>query len=58
MSNIKPDTALWEYDHSDSVTVDANGSTVLNVYFDRAEFTLTFKYGRNSNKTETMTSAR
>lgn len=50
MSNIKPDTALWEYDHSDSVTVDANGSTVLNVYFTRTVFKLEFRKAySNSN---------
>lgn len=48
MSNIKPDTALWEYDHSDTVTVDANGSTVLNVYFNRKEFTLSFRKSNSS----------
>ena len=55
MSEIKPDSTLWKFKSSETVTVDANGSTVLNVYFDRTEFTLTFKYGRNSNKTETIT---
>ena len=42
MSNIKPDSKLWEYERSDTVTVNADGSTVLNVYFKRTEFTLTF----------------
>lgn len=55
MSDIKPDTALWVFDHSDTVTVDANGSTVLNVYFKRTEFTLTFQYGRDNSQTETIT---
>ena len=50
MSDIKPDTALWVYDHSDSVTVDANGSTVLNVYFTRTIFKLEFRKAySNSN---------
>lgn len=43
MSDIKPDTSLWKYDHSDPVTVDANGSTVLNVYFTRTVFKLEFR---------------
>ena len=43
MSDIKPDTSLWVYDHSDTVTVDANGSTVLNVYFTRTVFKLEFR---------------
>lgn len=50
MSDIKPDTALWKCDHSDSVTVDANGSTVLNVYFTRMSFKLEFRKAySNSN---------
>lgn len=49
MSDIKPDSALWVFNHSDTVTVDANGSTVLNVYFNRKEFTLSF---RKSNSTQ------
>lgn len=52
MRNIKPDSDLWEFDHSDTVTVNADGSSVLNVYFKRTEFTLTFAYGRNSSQTE------
>lgn len=55
MSNIKPDSKLWKFVRSDTVTVGADGRTVLNVYFDRTEFTLTFKYGRNSGTTETIT---
>lgn len=48
MSDIKPDPALWVFDHSDTVTVDANGSTVLNVYFNRKEFTLSFRKSYSS----------
>jgi len=55
MSDIKPDSKLWKFVRSDTVTVGADGRTVLNVYFDRTEFTLTFKYGRNSGTTETIT---
>ncbi len=55
MRDIKPSSALWVFDHSDTVTVDANGSTVLNVYFKRTEFTLTFQYGRDNSQTETIT---
>ena len=54
MRDIQPDSNLWKFKSSETVTVDANGSTVLNVYFDRAEFTLTIKYGRSSNETETI----
>lgn len=55
MSDIQPDSKLWNYERSDTVTVEANGDTVLNVYFTRKAFTLTFKYGRNSATTETIT---
>ena len=46
MRDIQPDSNLWvlNKDKTETVTVDANGSTVLNVYFDRTEFTLTFNY--------------
>lgn len=44
MRDIRPDSNLWKFKSSDTVTVDANGSTVLNVYFDRTTFTLTFNY--------------
>lgn len=54
MKDIQPNSNLWKFKSSETVTVDANGSTVLNVYFDRAEFTLTIKYGRSSNETETI----
>lgn len=55
MSDIQPDSKLWDYERSDTVTVAADGTTVLNVYFTRKSFTLTFKYGRNSTTTETIT---
>ncbi len=52
------DSELWTYVKSDTVTVEADGSTVMNVYYDRKEFTLTFKYNysnRNYNSTESIT---
>lgn len=42
------DSKLWTLVRSDTVTVAADGSTVMNLYYDRTEFTLTFKEG---NKT-------
>lgn len=56
MRDIQPNSKLWKLnkEKTETVTVDANGSTVLNVYFDRTEFTLTFKYGGDSSKTETI----
>ncbi len=37
------DTNLWTLVSSETVTVNPDGSTVVNVYYDRTEFTLTFK---------------
>lgn len=48
MSELHPGNDLWKYERSDTVTVDADGSTVLNVYFTRKEFTLHFRKA-NSN---------
>lgn len=44
---------LWELKTSDTVTVAADGSTVMNVYYDRKEFTLTFKNGNTTEFTLT-----
>ena len=55
MRDVEPDSKLWQYKRSDTVTVNADGSTVLNVYFDRTKFTLTFKYGKNNSQTEEIT---
>ncbi len=48
MSSLHPDSVLWVYEKSDTVTVDASGRSVLNVYFKRREFTLRFRKA-NSN---------
>ena len=37
------DSNKWTLVKSDTVTVAADGSTVMNVYFDRTSFTMTFK---------------
>ncbi len=34
---------LWTFVRSDTVTVAADGTSILNVYFDRTAFTLTFR---------------
>ncbi len=52
------DSKLWELVKSDPVTVAADGTTVMNLYYDRKEFTLTFKYNYSRNQyqsTETVT---
>ena len=49
---------LWKFARADVVTVAADGSTVMNVYYDRVEKTLTFKYDYdyyNYERTETIT---
>lgn len=53
---------LWEFKDSDEVTVAADGTSILNVSYDRKEFTLTFKYdygyagwSQKYRKTETVT---
>ena len=48
MSGAGLDSNLWKFVRSETVTVAADGSSVVNVYYDRTEFTLTFKDG---NKT-------
>lgn len=49
MSNIKPGSNLWEYEKSDTVTVNADGTTVLNVYFTRKVFKLQFRKSNSNN---------
>lgn len=58
MNGAGLDSNLWKFVKSDTVTVAADGSSVVNVYYDRTEKTLTFKYDyRNQkyNSTETIT---
>lgn len=43
MSGAGLDSNLWTFVRSDTVTVAADGSSVVNVYYDRTIFTLTFK---------------
>ena len=58
MSGAGLDSNLWKFVRSDTVTVAADGSSVVNVYYDRTEKTLTFNYNYKSNRyqtTETIT---
>ena len=58
MSGAGLDSNLWTLVKSDTVTVAADGSSVVNVYYDRTEKTLTFKYdyrNKKYNSTETIT---
>lgn len=43
LNDNKLDSNLWIFKRSDTVTVEADGSTVMNVYYDRKEFTLHFR---------------
>ena len=52
------DSSLWKFVSSDTVTVAADGSSVVNVKYDRTEKTLTYKYKYskgNYQTTETIT---
>lgn len=46
--SIPMNSTLWEFDHSGEVTVAADGSSTLNVYYRRTSFTLTFVYNNNT----------
>lgn len=47
--NAKMDSSLWTYEKSDTVTVDAAGNTIMNVYYTRKVFTLHFREAKSSN---------
>lgn len=52
------DSNLWTFVRSETVTVKADGSSVVNVYYDRTQKTLTFKYNYRNysyNTTKTIT---
>lgn len=58
MSDIQPDSKLWTYERSDTVTVAADGSSVLNVYFTRTVFALQFRKAKSNNNDFGTISAR
>ncbi len=43
------DTSLWTLVRSETVTVAADGTSIVNVYYDRTQFTLTFHYNHYGN---------
>lgn len=51
MGDYAPNSNLWKFVRSETVTIDADGTTVLNVYFNRQEFTLNFRK-KNSNRND------
>ena len=48
-TSFMDDPDLWKLVRSDEVTVAADGTTIINVYYDRVEFTLHFRK-ENSNR--------
>lgn len=58
MSGAGLDSNLWTFVRSETVTVAADGSSTVNVYYKRTQKTLTFKYNYsygNYRSTETIT---
>ena len=51
MNGAGLDSNKWKFVRSDTVTVAANGSTVVNVYYDRVEYSVQF-YTRDRNPRE------
>ncbi len=49
--DAKMDSYLWTYEKSDTVTVDAAGNTIMNVYYTRKVFTLHFRESYSNNDT-------
>lgn len=50
-SPLDMDGTLWKYVRSDEITVAADGTSVINVYFDRVEYDVKF-FTRGSNNSE------
>ena len=48
-TSFMDDPNLWKLVRSDEVTVAADGTTILNVYYDRVEFTLHFRKARSNS---------
>ena len=55
---LNMNSALWTLVKSDTVTVAADGSAVINVYYDRTEFTITFHYNYQSNKYQSTSTVK
>lgn len=48
-SPLDMDATLWKLVKSDEKTVAADGTTIINVYYDRVEFTLHFRKANSKN---------
>lgn len=55
MGDYAPDGNLWKFARSETVTIDADGTTVLNVYFDRNEFKMTFMNSKGRKEVGSIT---
>lgn len=53
VEDVDMSESLWEFDHSETITVDADGSNIVNVYYNRKTFTMTFKYNNQTLGTVT-----
>ena len=49
---------LWKFVRSDTVTVAADGSSVVNVYYDRVEYTVNFYDNKNKEYTDIRITAK
>ena len=48
-SCYRVDANLWTFVRADNITVAADGSSILNVYYDRTQFTLHFRRARSGS---------
>ena len=53
LPNSVSDSQHFKFSRSDSATIRADGSSVLNVYFSRNRYTITFKFPDNTTSTVT-----
>lgn len=58
MSGAGLDSSLWTFVESDTVTVAADGSTVVNVYYDRVEYSVRFYENQSCSDSEEYTDLR
>ena len=58
MSGAGLDSKLWKFMKSDTVTVAADGSSVVNVYYDRVEYSVQFYNTDNQEYTDLKITAK
>ena len=52
------DSTLWKFVKSDTITVAADGSSVVNVYYDRVEYSVQFYENQNCSSNREYTSLK